>query len=364
MDDTWRAQILEPPLQTAELPGTGGRIRRRPEDFVVDEIAAYESDGTTGAHALVSMTKRELSSEEAIECVAQHLSVARRDLGMAGRKDRVAVTTQWISVPWAAHQRLASFEHPQISLGTPQPHSNKLRTGHLHGNRFTLVLRELAVSPQQAATRVEAIAAALVQQGGLANFYGPQRFGREGHQLDRGLDSLRRGHGGKRGNLVVGAGQSALFNLTALLRRDRQQWRTILAGDLLRKQQTGGMFECTDPATDQARLDAGELHITGPMFGSRMRGPSPGTPSAQLEADALAMAAVEPSALLALGRKASGTRRPLTVALDSIEAEPVPDDELGPGLRVRFALPSGSYATQLLREFMGDERHPADIRPD
>ncbi|MCH9683196.1 MAG: tRNA pseudouridine(13) synthase TruD [Deltaproteobacteria bacterium] len=367
MDDAWRARILDPPLQTAGHPGTGGRIRRRPQDFRVEEVPAYAPDGQAGAHLLLTMTKRELSSEDVAQLLAKHLGIDRRELGMAGRKDRVAVTTQWMSVPAAAGPKLASFSHPQIELGPPQPHGNKLRTGHLHGNRFTLVIRELAVTPRQAAARAQTVLDALVADGGLANFYGPQRFGREGHQLDRGLVALRAGRPGRRGNLVVSAGQSALFNLTALLRRDRGQWRTVLAGDLLRKVATGGMFECTDPVEDQARFDAGELRMTGPMFGSRMRGPSEGTPSAALEAEALALAGVEPSALAGLGRKAAGTRRPLTLPVEQWQAEPapaVPEAQLGPGLCVRFMLPAGSYATQLCREVMGDDQQPANIDPD
>ncbi|MEX1368819.1 MAG: tRNA pseudouridine(13) synthase TruD [Nannocystaceae bacterium] len=366
MDEAWRARILEPELQTPHLPGTGGRIRRRPEDFRVDEIAAYPTDGRADAHLFVRVTKQGLSSEEAATLLAQGLDLDRREVGMAGRKDRVAVTTQWMSVPASAARALAAFEHPDLELSEPLPHGNKLRTGHLRGNRFTLVIRELAVPPTEAAARAQAILDALAHDGGLANLYGPQRFGRGGHQLDRGLEALQRGRSGRRGNLVVGAGQSALFNLYALLRRDRGQWRQVLAGDLLHKRD-GGMFECTEPEVDQARLDAGQLDITGPIFGARMRGPSPGTPSAQLELEVLERAGVSPTALRSLGRKAAGTRRRLTAEVDAEAPVPgpdVPELGLGPGLVLSFSLPAGSYATQLCREIQGDAEHPPDIDPD
>lgn len=366
MEATWRDRILEPALQTPDLPGTGGRVRRRPEDFRVEELPAYSPDGRTDAHVLLTLTKRGLSSEEAVGLLAEHLGIGRRDLGMAGRKDRVAVTTQWVSVPASAAAGLTTFEHPAIELGPGHPHGNKLRTGHLRGNRFTLVLRELMVSPEDAVARARTTFEALADQGGLANLYGPQRFGREGHQLDRGLDALRLGKPGRRGNLVVSAGQSALFNLYGLLRRDRGQWRRVLAGDLLQKR-SGGMFECTEPEIDQVRLDAGELRITGPIFGSRMRAPSPGTPSAELEAEVLERVGVEPSALVSLGRKAAGTRRPLTVEIDGIALAPAPpasEDGLGPGLQLAFVLPAGTYATQVCREVQGDAEHPANIAPD
>lgn len=364
MDAPWRERVLDPPLQTDDRPGTGGRIRRRPADFIVEEIPAYAPNGQAGAHLLLTMTKQGLSSEEAVRALAEHLQLDRRLLGMAGRKDRDAITTQWVSVPADAGARLASFDHPAIRLGPAQPHGNKLRTGHLRGNRFELVIRQLTVEPAEAVVRARDTLTALRARGGLANLYGPQRFGHQGHQLDRGLEALRRGHGGKRGNLAVAAGQAALFNLYAWIRRDRQLWRTVLRGDLL-KTNNGGLFECEDPAVDQARLDAGELSITGPIYGSRMRSPGEGTAAAELEGQVLAVAGIEATALSRLGRKVAGTRRVLGVAVELDQLEPaaaVPDEGLAPGLRLRFGLPAGSYATQLCREIQGDAEHPADIR--
>jgi tRNA pseudouridine13 synthase len=84
----------------------------------------------------------------------------------------------------------------------------------------------------------------------------------------------------------------------------------VLRGDILKKGVTGGIFECRDPEVDQARLDSGELGITGPMYGSKMRAPSPGTPSGDLEQEILARAGISQKSLSALGNKLEGTRRP------------------------------------------------------
>jgi tRNA pseudouridine13 synthase len=128
----------------------------------------------------------------------------------------------------------------------------------------------------------------------------------------------------------------------------------VLRGDILKKGVTGGIFECRDPEVDQARLDSGELGITGPMYGSKMRAPSPGTPSSDLEQEILARAGISQKSLSALGNKLEGTRRPLQLPLPDLEAEPVgPLNELPPGLRLGFALPAGSYATVLLQELQG-----------
>ena len=99
------------------------------------------------------------------------------EIGLAGLKDKDAVTEQWLTVPFAAGPRLAAFSHPAITLGPPAPHGNKLRRGHLHGNRFSLAIRGLAVPGEEASTRVAAKAARLAELGGLDNLYGNQRLG-------------------------------------------------------------------------------------------------------------------------------------------------------------------------------------------
>jgi tRNA(Glu) U13 pseudouridine synthase TruD len=192
---------------------------------------------------------------------------------------------------------LAEFSHPAITLGPPAPHGNKLRRGHLHGNRFALVVRDLAVPGNEAAReRVAAKAAKLAELGGLDNLYGNQRLGNDGGNLRRGLELLASGARRGKADFLLSAGQSALFNLYLLERRARGLMRTVLLGDILKKTATGGLFESREPEVDQARLDAGELGITGPMFGSKMRGPSPGTAPDALEQEILDLAGISPEA--------------------------------------------------------------------
>ena len=344
--DRFRAEVIEPPLWTADLPGIGGRLRTHPEDFVVRELPAYPTDGGEG-HVFVLLRKRGMSTHDAVAAVGKACGVAPRDIGTAGRKDRDAVTEQWMSLPAAAREAVGRFSHEQIELGLPQPHSHKLRMGHLKGNAFELMIRELDVDVDEAQRRVEAKLQRLTELGGVPNLFGPQRFGRGGTSLDRGLEAVRRGRGGARGNMIVAAGQAGLFNLYALLRRDR--WRTVLLGDVLKKSDTGGLFTCADPAADQPRLDRGEVLITGPIFGSRTRRAERDTPAAALEAETLAVAGVEESALVALGKRAQGTRRALTMPAGDVLVSAAPDG----ALRVSFTLRSGGYATTLCGELMG-----------
>lgn len=348
-----RARMVGPPIVSAALPGVGGRFKARPEDFVVEEIPAYEADGEPDRHALLRLDKRSLTTSQALDEVARQLGVGVRDIGCAGLKDKDAVTSQRISVPVAALEHLERFDHPAITLGEPALHSSKLRRGHSKGNRFVVVLRDLDVELDEAMSRARLKHEALQGRGGMDNVYGSQRFGHEGRNLEKGLSIIKRGKRPRPGDLILSAAQSALFNLWVLLRRERGLERKVLFGDMLKKTDTGGMFTCADEAADQTRLDAGELVVTGPMFGGRMRGPTLDSPAEQLEDEVLARVGVTREMLQELGRKVPGTRReaqiqPAEFALDRAEAV----DDLGPGLRMSFSLPPGSYATVLLAELM------------
>ena len=352
----FQARLLDPPLQTAELPGIGGRIRMRPEDFAVREIPAYGPDGREGAHLLLTLQKCGIGSEDAIAEVSRQTGIPRPEIGLAGLKDKDAITEQWISIPFAAGPRLAQFSHPAITLGPTYPHGNKLRRGHLHGNHFSIVVRELADSgePAEHVRRILAKRSRLAELGGLDNLYGSQRLGDDGSNLRRGLEFLAAGARRGRADFLLSAGQTALFNLYLLERRARGLLRTVLAGDILKKTETGGIFESREPEVDQTRLEAGELGITGPMFGSKMRAPSSGTAADALEREILERTGISPEALKALGRKAEGTRRPLQLPITDLQVAEAPGtDALPPGLCLQFSLPAGSYATVLLQELQG-----------
>lgn len=352
----------KPPRGTDDLPDIGGVIRARPEDFEVEEIPAYDSDGLPG-HLLLSLRKRSMTTEEAVRELARQLRIPRGEIGVAGLKDRDALTTQRVSVPDQARSALQEFSHPAIQLmigpGEPEPHSHKLRRGHLRGNRFRLLLRELPIDPSEAEARAKVKLDRLTTVG-LRNYYGVQRFGKDARNLKPGIAALK-GRGPRRGkgDLVVSAGQSALFNAYLAERAQRGLLSRVLLGDILQKRETGGMFECADPAIDQARLDAGEVVLTGPMFGSKTRRPREGTPADALELEILALAGLDLAKLAKLGRRVPGTRRQLLIRPEQVGAaiSPAnPDDgyaEQGPALELRFVLPPGSYATVLIRELCG-----------
>jgi tRNA pseudouridine13 synthase len=326
------------PYLTEALPGIGGVLRAAPEDFVVDEIAAYAPSGT-GDHVFVRIEKRELTTRQAIDAIAHALGVNARDVGCAGMKDRHAITRQWISV-MASIDAATALELPGIRVLEAHRHGHKLRSAHLRGNRFVVTVRD---AHADALARATAIMDALA--GGAPNFYGEQRFGNDGDNAARGRAIVLGQHhvGDKRlAKLLVSALQSELFNAWLVARMRDGLFARVVDGDILHKL-GGGMFTCDDPATDQARLDAGELAITGPMFGPRMRRAE--RDAGAREAAIIADAGLDPDAFpRAL---AEGTRRDAAIRIDDRRVT-----QVAAGIELAFALPSGAYATAVMREVM------------
>lgn len=334
----------ETPLLTAEHPGVGGRIKAELDDFVVEEIPAYEPSGS-GDHLYLWVEKRGVGPEFFARTIAQRLSIPAGEVGTAGLKDRYAVSRQWVSVPARAEPNLKKIDGEGIAVLNATRHNNKLKPGHLRGNRFQLLVRGADT------TRTESVAAILtrIRQEGLPNYYGPQRFGRDGSTADLGFRCLA-GMASKRlrpflFKFAISAAQSVLFNDTLARRQLDGLLRTVLPGDVMMKWPGGGMFVAEDVANEQARFDARETVIGGPMFGSRTY-PAQGV-AAEREARVLADHDITPATFARFGKLASGTRRHSLIYIEDLTHQWEPA-----GLRLTFTLPSGSYATVLLREIM------------
>jgi tRNA pseudouridine13 synthase len=353
--------LLPPPLLTGDLPGIGGRIKQFPEDFEVEEIPAYEPCGT-GEYLYLWVEKRGMGAEFFIRQVARRLGISPGEVGTAGMKDRQAVTRQLVSVPDVGNERLAQLEGEGIRLLRVSRHGNKLKPGHLHGNRFRILVRDVAADAND---RLPPLLARL-QAGGFANYYGPQRFGREGETVQLGLSLLRRARSAEPGapgvpgapalraprspflrRLALSAAQAALFNHYLGWRLMDGLLQTVLAGDVMAKRPFGGLFVAADVAREQARFEARETVHTGPIFGRKMFAAA--SSAAAREAASLAEAGLTTEAFFGFGKLLQGTRRHSVVYLDDLAVEPGSE-----GVRLTFSLPAGSYATVLLREIMKD----------
>lgn len=333
------------PHATSDLPGTGGRIRARDDDFRVLEVPLYEPLGE-GDHVYVRIEKRGLATFEVVRRLARELGLRDRDVGYAGMKDARAVTEQTLSVehvPEAEIER-AIEAVPSVRLVSLARHRNKLRLGHLAGNAFEIVVRDAV---EGASARAEAVLARL-REAGCPNWFGAQRFGERGdnHEFGRRLvrgervaqqkpRSVRR--------LLVSAYQSHLFN-TLLAQRIDDLGR-LEDGDLAWLHDRGAVFTVDDAAAEQPRADELEISPSGPLFGTKTSLAS-GAPGAR-ERALMAAEELAPADFDVRGVGTfRGVRRPYRVPVPDATVEEVDATTI----RLTFTLPPGSYATALLAE--------------
>jgi tRNA pseudouridine13 synthase len=347
LDSVETAQKLTlhtPPVAEPELPPVGGRVGAEPEDFLVDEVPAYPASGK-GEHQYLLVRKRLLTTPDLVRRVARASGVNERDIGYAGLKDKYAVTTQWLSLSSKTAVTPELDLGPGVEVMQVTRHDNKLRTGHLLGNRFTITLVGVHAD---ALARANAIAERLRDEG-LPNYFGAQRFGHGGRNLTDAISWLERGGRGRNRfeqKLFPSVVQSELFNryLSARLALGKTQ---LLEGEVVRLEGAGAMFRVDDVATEQPRFAARDLHLTGPMLGPKMR-PAAG-PALALEQSITAELGLTEALLGTLGRQAPGARRDLFAPLKDLSIEAI-SDRAEPALRLAFTLPAGGYATEVLRQ--------------
>lgn len=338
LSDTFAAP--EPP---ALLPSTWERIEAKigpsNTDFRVDEIPLYERSGE-GEHLFLWIEKDGLNTQDVVREIATHAAVSPRDIGYAGLKDRYAITTQWFSVttrddptqwPWRDGVRL--LDHVR--------HSNKLRTGHLQGNHFRIRLIGLD-DASLLAPRVDALRAS-----GVLNGFDAQRFGRGGHNLEDALRWARRGgrvsHFKKK--LYASVLQSQVFNQVLRVRAE-QDLLHVMRGDVLRLDGSQSVFVSEDPIADEARRARKDVHLTGPIFGPRSRAAA--DDALAIEQAAIDALHLDDDALARVARNGRGTRRDLLIDVSDLTLH-LEDQHTA---TLAFSLPSGAYATHVIRHVL------------
>lgn len=394
------------PYLTRDVPGIGGTIKNRAEDFFVQEIPLYEPSGE-GEHVYCEIQKVGLTTFEAISRIGKALGMPSREIGYAGMKDARAVTRQVLSISGrTTPEAVMSLKLPDISVLWAARHANKLRLGHLSGNRFAIKIRD--VEPTSV-LKLRPMIAELTRRG-MPNYFGEQRFGRRGDndllgaalvrgddagllaqllgrpdrandhprvadaraaydagELERALDlwpggmeravlarlvktgkpeAAVRSIDHKIRKLWVSALQSRLFNHVAARRID--SLGTLMQGDLAYKHENGACFRVDDAAVEQPRADAFEISPTGPLLGSRMSEPAGEPLGIEQEVFARYGLSARDFRSAELG-KVRGARRPLRVKPKAVELA-AGVDEFGPHITVAFTLPAGSFATILVGE--------------
>jgi tRNA pseudouridine13 synthase len=398
---------MDLPYSTRDIPGIGGSIKERPEDFFVQEIPLYEPTGQ-GEHVYCEIEKLGVSTFEAVDRMADALKIDPRDIGYAGLKDANAITRQTFSIAGTSESAVMELHLPRISVKWAARHGNKLRLGHLRGNRFAVKIRQ--VNPTDVVKLSPLIRR--LQERGMPNFFGEQRFGRRGNNHLLGAALLRgdnravlklllgspdpkiddprqraareaferddlptamkhwpRASGSERrilarliktGNpsaavraveervrrLWISALQSEMFNQVVARRIDSLD--RLMIGDLAEKHENGAVFRVEDAAAEQPRCDAFEISPTGPLIGYRMTLPE--NEPLRIEEEIFAAHGISPGDFRVAGRhKVKGARRALRARPSDVElAGGV--DEHGPFVTVAFTLPAGSFATIFLRE--------------
>jgi tRNA pseudouridine13 synthase len=400
------------PYLTPTFPGLGGVIKQRPEDFFVQEIPLYEPSGE-GEHVYCELQKIGVTTFDAVTHIARALKVHPRDIGFAGMKDAHAITRQILSIQGTTEEAVMRLQLPGITIQWAARHGNKLRLGHLKGNRFAIKLRE--VEPTDVVKLTPLIER--LRKEGMPNYFGEQRFGRRGdnHLLgaalirgdDPGVLSLLLGNAdpvlddsqsggarkafdrgdlqasmklwprrcgmerrilhrliktGRPGSAVkavdeklrrlwVSALQSSLFNEVVAARIT--SLNQLIDGDLAWKHDNGACFLVENAAAEQPRCDAFEISPTGPLVGYRVSLPE--GKSLEVEQKVMSDHDLKPADFRVEGRhKVKGARRPLRVQPGDLQVEGGVD-EFGPHVTLAFSLPAGSFATVLLREVMKND---------
>lgn len=390
---------------TANLPGIGGVIKETAEDFKVTEIPLYLPCGE-GEHAYLEIEKRGLTTLEAVRRIARSLGVSDRDIGYAGLKDSRGITRQTLSIPRVETNRLLALSLPGITILSAKRHRNKLKTGHLAGNSFSIRVREVESDAREKATEILAI----LCKRGVPNYFGNQRYGGLGNSHLIGKALLRQDFKGAidaiigdpamvrdeqwrgaveayhQGNLAdslelfpghcrterdilqrllkrpeaheraldaasprlkklyLSAYQSSLFD--RILEQRLSTLDMVEDGDLAYRHDNGACFLVENSTVEEQRARDFEISPTGPMFGCKMKLPEGKQREAEekvLQDEALTLAGFN----LPGGLRMEGERRPLRVPLQNLSL--VMDNE---GLTLEFSLPRGVYATTVLREIM------------
>ena len=341
--------VTEPGLPLGYGPPPARAVLRSdPEDFRVTEIEKVRPCGD-GTHAWLRIRKRGVNTEEVAATLARLAGAPRSSVGFAGMKDRLAVAVQWFSVDLAgrAEPRWAALESEALEVLEVVAHRRKLRRGTLLGNRFEIVLRDATVSGAGLDERLGAIRA-----GGIPNYFGPQRFGRDGANLGLAhalLVDRRRIRDRHRRGLALSAARAHVFNRVLAARVQAGVWGTPMTGDVMMLDGRGSVFgvDRIDDATTE-RTARGEIHPTGPLWGR-------GTRLVAGVAREIEDRVAGETAPLCKGlerERLSQARRALRVNVRALECR----IESEGCVSLRFTLPPGAYATTVLGELFSLER--------
>jgi tRNA pseudouridine13 synthase len=321
---------------TYPASGASATLKRLNEDFVVTELPLQPPSGA-GEHLWLDIEKNGANTAFVAQQLAEAASVQDVDVGYAGLKDRYAITRQWFSIhlPKGETPDLTRLEHPEFKVLNQSRHVKKLRPGDLQGNRFRIVLRDVTGDRDAIEANLE-----LVASQGVPNYFGAQRFGHGGGNVEQGRAMLAREirvRNPKKKGIYLSAVRSFVFNEVLALRIQQGLWGKTLPGDV--------MDEAGRP--------------TGPLWGR-------GRVTATDQAQALENGVAERHATVCGGMEYAGLdqeRRALVASPADMSWEWPQSDQLV----LAFTLPAGVYATSVLNEILHTaepDRHLQNVTAD
>ncbi len=315
-----------------------GCIKQRPADFQVSEELSFEPEGE-GEHVFIQLEKIGENTDYIARQLARLAAVRQRDIGYAGLKDRHAVTTQWFSIwlPGKSEPDWRTIESEFIKILRVTRHRRKLKRGAIKRNHFVITICDWQGDEQLFIERLQQI-----KSEGFPNYFTEQRFGRDGHNVKKALalfqgDSVKR----QQRSLYLSAARSWLFNQILADRVLAGSWNQLQEGDKCQLNSNRSLFDfdANDPDL-AARCQAGDLHPTGILFGHSS------TPLSGRNQQLLARYPELTEGLLKFELQAD--YRALRVFPENLDWRRLSPDRW----RLSFSLPSGAYATALIRELL------------
>jgi len=325
-------------------PNVTGFIKREAADFVVIEDLGFELTGE-GEHIFVSIRKIGENTQYVARALAKAAGVSGKDVSYAGLKDRHAVTEQWFGIHMAGKDipDFSVIETEQIKVLKIVRHNKKLRTGALKGNQFTLKLTGLS-STDGLTERLEKI-----RTIGVPNYFGEQRFGQNGNNIVRAqaMFAGEKIRDRNKRSFYISAARSLIFNQVVSERIKQGKWQAAMPGDCFILQGSNSFF-AEESLTDDIieRVDQGALQLSAPLVGK-------GNSSAMNEALAFESSIITQYPELLEGLISAGLRQERKVLI--LRPQNFSYELAEDCLTVSFYLPSGCFATSILREVIEEK---------
>jgi len=343
------------------------RWTKNSSDFVVEEVPLYEFSGE-GEHLVFKLRKKDTTTWEALKILSEYCGIKQSEFGYAGLKDKDGFTTQYISLNKKYESKLNTFSHDKIKIVEKTYHNNKLKIGHLKGNRFFIRLKK--VNPTKATIIQEVVKK--IANYGVANYFGYQRFGRDKDNFEIGraiLEGKRKERNKKKRNFFISAYQSHIFNLWLSKRveisrlfdsfnekelfelfnypkeiikdiKKQPNYFKLLPGDRLSHYPFGRVFLCEDLMSESERFFKKDITVTGLLVGKKT--PKAEGLAGEVEKDFSKISEKFES-------KLNGARRFAWIYPQDMKATYKKEEAW---MELEFFLPKGSYATTVLEEIL------------